>query len=106
MQNAIDEMNRFLTETVTAAELDADDDGLPFETIDTFSTDPIGFGELSERMLARVELIFDQTVLYNRHSSKYLKACAMLERGIKYLGSACLTKIALEKKKKNVLSGA
>ncbi len=100
MQNAIDEMNKFLTETVTAAEQNADDDGLPFETIDAFSTDPIGFGELSERMLARVELIFDQTVLYNRQSSKYLKACAMLERGIKYLGSACLTKIALEKKKK------
>ncbi len=100
MRNAIDEMNRFLTETVTAAEMTADDDGLPFETIGAFSTDPIGFGELSEKMLARVELIFDQTVLYNRHSPKYLKACAMLERGIKYLGSACLTKIALEKKKK------
>ncbi len=101
MQSTIDEMNRFLTETVTAAEVAADDDGLPFETIDAFSTDPLGFGELSERMLSRVELIFDQTVLYNRHSSKYLKACAMLERGIKYLGSACLTKIALEKKKQS-----
>ena len=106
MANTIDAMNAFMTEAAAAAaEQNADDDGLPFETIDAFSTDPIGFEDLSARMLARVEQIFDQTVLYNRHSAGYLKACTLLERGIKYLGSACLTKIALEKKKNISFTG-
>ncbi len=93
------EMNAFLSEDASAPETgtsDPDDDGLPFESPDAFSTDPVEFGEMAERMLRKVGNIFDLTALYNRHSAKYLKACAMLERGIKYLGSTCLTKIAME----------
>ncbi len=90
-----DELQTFLSE-YSAAPSDADDDGLPFETPDDFSTDPVRFEEMAEVMLAQTEDVFDLSVIYNRHSKKYLKACALLEKGIKYLGSACLTKSALE----------
>ena len=72
------------------------DDGLPFETIEMYGTDPIGFEDMAFRMLAKVEAVFDLAVKYNRHSSKYLKMCAQLEKGLKYLGSLCLTKYAME----------
>ncbi len=76
---------------------DPDEDGLPFESLDDFSTSPVEFGEMAERMLHKVENLFDLTAVYNRHSAKYLRACTLLEKGIKYLGSACLTKAALER---------
>lgn len=96
-----DEMTTFLTDDLRASESgpkDPDDDGLPFESLADFSTEPAEFSEMAERILQKVENLFNLTALYNRHSAKYLKACALLEKGIKYLGSACLTKIALERK--------
>ena len=83
-------MNEFLTEDLNVSA--SDDNALPFETLDDYSTDPIGFSEMSEMMLKKVEFAFDLAVKYNRRSSQYLKCCAKLERGIKYLGSCCLTK--------------
>ena len=94
-----EEMSAFLTEDAAASEAgtkDPDDDGLPYESFEDFSTEPVEFGELAERMLHKVENLFDLTAVFNRHSEKYLKACVLLEKGIKFLGSACLTKIALE----------
>ena len=96
----IAEMNEFLAnDAQTCADAAADpEDGLPFESIDSYSTDPIGFENMSLKMLNKVEAVFDLAVLYNRHSSKYLKKCAQLEKGIKYLGTLCYTKHALERK--------
>ena len=95
---ALEEMNEFLSTAADAAsgENSADDDGLPFEPLEAFNTDPIDFGEMSERMLRKVEDVFDLTRMYNRQSAKYLKACAILEKGIKYLAVCCLTRIALK----------
>ena len=97
----IAEMDEFLTDDAqTCAAVAADpEDGLPFESIDSYSTDPIGFEAMSLKMLTKVEAVFDLAVLYNRHSSKYLKKCAQMEKGIKYLGTLCYTKHALERKK-------
>ena len=93
----ISEMNTFLNDSEVSTDNTSENE-LPFESLDDFSTDPVGFNELSLRMLNKVEDIFDLAVKYNRHSSRYLQYCAHLEKGIKYLGSACLTKIALQKK--------
>ncbi len=73
------------------------DAALPFESLDDFSTDPVGFAEMSKRMLEKTELLFDLSAKYNRHSGDYLKICAFLEKGIKYLAGCFLTKIALER---------
>ena len=80
----IDEMNEFLTNDPQACVNEAaePEDGLPFESIDSYSTNPIGFENMSLKMLNKVDTVFDLAVLYNRHSSKYLKKCAQLEKGI------------------------
>ena len=93
------EINDFLTDNTVASEAgenDPDEDALPYESLADFSTAPAEFSEMAERMLHRVENLFDLTAVYNRHSAKYLKACVLLEKGIRFLGSACITKIALE----------
>ena len=74
------------------------EENLPFESIDSYSTDPVGFGEMSLQMLSKVEFVFDLAAKENRFSSKYLKRCTQLEKGIKYLGSLCVTKYALQTK--------
>ena len=96
----VDEMNTFLEKDVSTS-VDAaasEDDALPFETIDDYSTDPLSFSDMSLSMLKRVETLFDLAVKYNRRSSQFLKYCGQLEKGIRYLGSCCLTKNALETK--------
>ena len=104
----IAEMNDFLADKAKAKSIDkvkaksVDDakveENLPFESIDSYSTDPVGFGEMSLRMLNKVEFVFDQAAKENRFSPKYLKRCTQLEKGIKYLGSLCVTKYALQTK--------
>ena len=93
-EKLLDEMDDFISENADVTS-GADDDGLPFEPFDAFSTDPVEFEEMAERMLTKVENLFDLTRIYNLHSSGYLKAFALLERGIKQLGSVCITKAAL-----------
>ena len=93
----IAEMNDFLADKAKAKSADDPkaEENLPFESIDSYSTDPVGFGEMSLRMLNKVEFVFDLAAKENRFSSKYLKRCTQLEKGIKYLGSLCVTKYAL-----------
>jgi len=95
-EKLLDELDMFYAENAAVPSSCEEDDGLPFESLDDFSTDPVGFEEMAERMLAKTENIFDLSAVYNRHSKKYLKTCALLEKGIKFLGSACITKLALE----------
>ena len=90
-----DEMDMLLGTTSA----DADAAELPFESIDDFSTDPVSFTEMSERMLERVEMIFELSTLYNRQSADYLRICAVLEKGIKYLAGSCIVKAAMEQEK-------
>ena len=97
----IAEMNSFLAEKAKTNHSSDDpkaEENLPFESIDSYSTDPVGFGEMSLRMLNKVEFVFDLAVKENRFSPKYLKRCTQLEKGIKYLGSLCVTKYALQTK--------
>ena len=97
----IAEMNDFLADKSKANKSGDDpkaEENLPFESIDSYSTDPVGFGEMSLRMLNKVEFVFDLAVKENRFSPKYLKRCTQLEKGIKYLGSLCVTKYALQTK--------
>ncbi|MBQ6508510.1 MAG: hypothetical protein IJI07_03465 [Flexilinea sp.] len=92
------EMEAYVTEGANAAaEADAEN-ALPFESIDDYSTEPASFSEMSLKMMDVVETVFDLAAVYNRRSPEYLKSCAQLERGIRYLGSCCLTKVALESK--------
>ena len=97
-----DEVKAFLSDGPVLSETGTngpDDEGLPYESIGDFSTEPVEFAEMAERMLKKVENLFDLTAVCSRHSEKYLQACALLERGVKYLGSACVTKSAMERQK-------
>ena len=96
----IAEMSDFLADKAKAKSPDDPkaEENLPFESIDSYSTDPVGFGEMSLRMMNKVEFVFDLAAKDNRFSSKYLKRCTQLEKGIKYLGSLCVTKYALQTK--------
>ena len=91
------DMDSYLSETA-AAKAEAET-ALPFETIDEYLSDPQEFGEVTAKLMKKVSAVFDLAVKYNRHSPEYLKSCARLEKGIKYLGSACLMKYALEQHK-------
>ena len=77
-EKLVSEMNEFLS-----ASSGTDDGDLPFEPLDAFSTEPVEFSEMAGDMLDKVENLFDLTRLYNRHSVKYLKAFALLEKGIR-----------------------
>ena len=87
------DMDSYLSETAPA-EAEAET-ALPFETLDEYLSDPQEFGEVTAKLLKKVSAVFDLAAKYNRHSPEYLKSCAQLEKGIKYLGSACLMKYAL-----------
>ena len=92
-EKLLNEMQAFLSDD--NSNVSADDAMLPFETLDDFSTAPVEFNEMAKTMLTRVEAVFDKAVKYNRHSKQYLKSAVQLEKGIKFLASCCLTKIAL-----------
>ena len=95
-EQMLTEMDSYLNEAVsTEAEADS---ALPFETLDDYIGDPNGFGDVTAKLWKKVSAVFDLAAKYNRHSSEYLKSCAQLERGIKFLGSSCLQKYALEQR--------
>ena len=96
-EKLLNELNEVLYDD--SANVSADDAMLPFETLDDFSTDPVEFNEMAKTMLTRVEAVFDKAVKYNRHSKQYIKTAVQLEKGIKFLASCCLTKIALKMNK-------
>lgn len=96
-EQLIRKMDTYLSET--ASEDAENETALPFETLSDYLNDPNGFGDVTAKLLKKVNVVFDLAVKYNRHSSDYLKCCAQLEKGIKYLGSSCLQKYALENKK-------
>ena len=91
------EMNTYLNEAMSA---DSDADGaLPFESISDYLGDATGFSDVTAKLWKKVSAVFDLAGKYNRHSPEYLKSLVQLEKGIKYLGSSCLQKHALEMKK-------
>ena len=90
------EMDTYLSANASA-EMETES-AMPFETLDEYNTDPLEFADVTAKLFQKVSAVFDLAVKYNRHSSEYLKSCAQLEKGIKYLGSSCLQKYALEKK--------
>ncbi|MBQ4512561.1 MAG: hypothetical protein II969_06185 [Anaerolineaceae bacterium] len=94
----IKETEKYLNDTKTA-QTDAESAALPFETLDEYIDDPTGFNDVTAKLWLKVNTVFDLAVKYNRHSSDYLKSLSLLEKGIKYLGSSCLQKYALELKK-------
>ena len=95
-EQLLSEMNSYLNEAASAeAETES---ALPSETLDDYIGDPNGFGDVTAKLWKKVSAVFDLAAKYNRHSSDYLKSCAQLERGIKFLGSSCLQKYALEQR--------
>ena len=88
-------MNAFELNVSSGPEDGADE--LPFESLDDFSIAPLTFEETAVMIRERTEFFFDLTARYNRKSPKYLEACAFLEKGIRYLGSCCLTMEILKK---------
>ena len=96
-EELLTDLDTYISES-TSADAEAET-ALPFETLDEYNTDPLGFGDVTARLLEKVNTVFGLAVKYNRHSPDYLKSCAQLEKGIKYLGSSCLQKYALEQKK-------
>ena len=96
-EELLTDMDAYISQS-TSADAEAET-ALPFETLDEYNTDPLGFGDVTARLLDKVNTVFGLAVKYNRHSPDYLKSCAQLEKGIKYLGSSCLQKYALEQKK-------
>ena len=91
------EMNTYLNQA-ESAQNDADT-ALPFESISDYLGDPTGFSDVTAKLWKKVSAVFDLAGTYNRHSSEYLKSLVQLEKGIKFLGSSCLQKHALEMKK-------
>ena len=95
MQKTSDEIRDFMKNAEDTAEGPKRE--LPLESMDDFSTLPIGFEESSAVMLARTEDLFAMSTVLPRHSAKYLETCTYLEKGIRALGSACITRIVVEK---------
>ena len=77
---------------------------LPLESIEDFSTAPISFEETHAIILERTRDLFALTARYNRHSEEYLEACSYLDKSIRVLGSACITRFVVEKPGMTVLS--
>ena len=88
-EKVLDAMNAFDLNASSGA------DELPFESLDDFSVAPLTFEETAVMVWRKTEYFFDLTAKFNRKSEKYLEACAFLEKGVKYLGSCCLTAAVL-----------
>ena len=93
-EKVLDAMNAFDANAFSGAE------ELLFESLDDFSVAPITFEETAVMVWRKTEYIFDLTAKFNRKSEKYLEACSFLEKGVKYLGSCCLTAAVLAKEDK------
>ena len=78
---------------IDPSESNSEETNLFTESIEDFSTAPIVFEEAAARMLNKVEELFDLSTKYDRNVPQYLECCSWLERGIKALASAALTKI-------------
>ena len=105
-ENILDKVNALVESApgydVSAAEAPeelSEEEKLFTESIDDFSTEPVVFEEAAARLLNKVEELFDLSTKYDRHVPQYLECCGWLERGIKALASAALTKVVLEKYK-------
>ena len=90
------EMNTYLNQAESGQS--DEDTALPFESISDYLGDPTGFNDVTAKLLKKVSAVFDLAGKFNRHSPEYLKSLAQLEKGIKFLGSSCLQKHALEMK--------
>ena len=88
-EKVLDAMNTFDANAASGCE------ELPFESLDDFSVAPLTFEETAVMVWQKTEYFFDLTAKFNRKSEKYLEACAFLEKGVKYLGSCCLTAAVL-----------
>ena len=105
MDDILDKMDVFIEKApessvtiIEPSDNDSEKENLFTESIEDFSTAPIVFEEAAARMLNKVEELFDLSTKYDRNVPQYLECCSWLERGIKALGSAALTKICLEKR--------
>ena len=88
-EKVLDAMNAFDVNASSGCE------ELPFESLDDFSVAPLTFEETAVMVWRKTEYFFDLTAKFNRKSEKYLEACSFLEKGVKYLGSCCLTAAAV-----------
>lgn len=98
-EKILNELNTFEMNAVQAVpDQKSEDEDLPYESLEDYSTDPIGFEEMSEMVSTKVKTFFSLSAKYNHRDPKYLEVCGFLERGIKYLAGCCLTAVLLKKK--------
>ncbi len=82
----------------TAKDADADEDGLPAESFDMYSENPLDFEEMTSGLHKDLIEVYELTGKLNRFSRSYPECCRLLEKLIKRLGSCLVTKAALEQK--------
>lgn len=75
-----------------------DEDGLPVESFDAFSEDPLEFEEMTVTLRRNLRAVYELTGRINRYSRNYPVVCRQMEQMIKRLGSCLVTKAALEYK--------
>ena len=101
-EKILDEMGAFdVNAAASVPDRGADENELPFESLSDYSIAPLTFGETAEMVRKRTEFFFSLSVKYNRKSAKYLEVLGYLEKGVKYLGSCCLTLEVLKQQKKD-----
>ena len=94
----IDEMmsRKFRMADRKGPEPEADRLGFPFEPLNAYSDEPLGFLETAMRLQTEAAVLFNRSRKLNHLSPLYTKAALQLERMIRALGSCCITKAVLE----------
>ena len=87
--------------TIENCESGQDQYGYPFEPIDTYSTDPLGFIETARMLEAEANNAFLWIRRLNHESPLFLKISAKFEKMLNQLGSICITKAVIEQRKEN-----
>ena len=88
-------------QSIETAENGQDQYGFPFEPIDTYSTEPLGFIETARMLNAEAKETFDVLRVLNRHSPMFNKISAQFEKMLIQLGRVCITKAVIEQRKEN-----
>lgn len=98
----IDQMmfRKFRIDNSKGPEPEADSLGFPFEPLNAYSDEPLGFLETTMRLQTEASVLFNWSRKLNHLSPLYAKAALRLERMIRALGSCCVTKAVLEQEGK------
>jgi len=91
----LDQMKRF-RERKGIVPGNKDKYGYPYESFESFSTDPLTFNETGLRLQAEAYKSFEMMRILNRHSPLYIEMSRRMEKLIGLMGSFCITRAVLE----------